>query len=406
MKKTIMVLFMTISLITVYVVGGCAPTTEPVVDEPVVDEPVVDEPEPVVDEPVVDEPEPVVDEPAEEPLELVDVTWISPRGSLEGMGEFAFWVADEMGYFEELGINLIMEPGPDEALATTKFTAEGHADVGLPSPGVLVASRDEDVDVTMVFNTYPAQVFNFAVHEDSDIVNLEDVEGKTISVMTMGWADAIIAPLLGEIGVDPDSVEYVAAGAMWPQMVAVVQADVALGWAGYTSHWEAMGLPFRYFYGHEFSEMPGNGNVVRRADLDDPEKVELYQNFFKALSMGYHFAANNPRAAAQINYEKFPALGATMAPGEALGTMVEYLELSIYGPRQYGGWGGFPMESWDKYLDLVYEMGTTRERLVTEHTVNDILIEEANNFDESRVEQDAESFELGDLWNALDVPDF
>lgn len=61
-KKLLMwlpVLIITITMGSVFSLGGCAPAVEPVVEEPVVEEPAV---EPVVEEPVVEEPEPAREE--------------------------------------------------------------------------------------------------------------------------------------------------------------------------------------------------------------------------------------------------------------------------------------------------------------------------------------------------------
>ena len=39
-------------------------------------------------------------------------TWISPRGTIEVMDDYAIWVAQEMGYFGDLGVELELQPGP------------------------------------------------------------------------------------------------------------------------------------------------------------------------------------------------------------------------------------------------------------------------------------------------------
>ena len=39
-------------------------------------------------------------------------TWISPRGTIEVMDDYAIWVAQEMGYFGDLGVEVKLEPGP------------------------------------------------------------------------------------------------------------------------------------------------------------------------------------------------------------------------------------------------------------------------------------------------------
>ena len=61
-------------------------------------------------------------------------TWISPRGTIEVLDDYPYWVAKEMGYFGNIDTRL--EPGPSDGTATVKFVALGQADMGYPSPGV------------------------------------------------------------------------------------------------------------------------------------------------------------------------------------------------------------------------------------------------------------------------------
>ena len=49
--------------------------------------------------------------------ELYDLTFITPRGTIEVMDDYNLWVAIDMGYFAELGLNVIMEGGPTDAFA-------------------------------------------------------------------------------------------------------------------------------------------------------------------------------------------------------------------------------------------------------------------------------------------------
>ena len=50
-------------------------------------------------------------------------TWISPRGTLEVLDDYPYWVGKAMGYFGDLDTR--MEPGPSDGTATVKFVALG-----------------------------------------------------------------------------------------------------------------------------------------------------------------------------------------------------------------------------------------------------------------------------------------
>ena len=336
----------------------------------------------------------------QKPAELVDVTWISPRGTLDVMDDYNIWVAIEMGYFEELGINPILEPGPNEALATTKFVSEGQADIGYPSPGVLTSSVDAGMEVIMGMEMVKDQVFNFAVKEDSDIQSIADLAGKRISIWAPG-GEVITIPILKEIGIDPDSVEFVYGG-NWGQMVSLGEADAAQSWAGLGPQWDSVGLGLRYLYGTDFSTMPSNGYAVRKSDLEDPEKKELLVKFLRAAAMGIEFARHNPRAAAQITYDKFATVREQMDPELALASLQELHWLYTGSDRELGGYGTAP-DSWNTYLDIVFELGQTENHLTFDDVATNELVSGINDFDRAKVKADAEGFELNDTWEEVEV---
>ncbi len=334
--------------------------------------------------------------------ELVTMTFITPRGTVEVMDDYNLWVAIELGYFKELGLNVVMEPGPLDAFACTKFVDQKQADVGYPSPGILTASVDTGMDVIMVYEMMIDQVFDFAVRQDSPIQGLKDFEGKTISLADQGW-QVIVDPLLVEAGVDPKSVQYVAVGAQWGQAVSLGKADVALTWKGLRAQWDAQGLNLRYILGESFSKMPANGYCARQSDLKDPAKRELLVKFLRGTSMGIHFARHNPRAAAQIVYDKFAAIREQMEPDLALKSMQQLHWGYTGGERRGQGYGWFELDGWNTYLDIIAKLGQTKSRLPLEEVATNDLIKEANDFDRARVERDARNFKLNDTWKDVQV---
>ncbi len=139
------------------------------------------------------------------------IVWVSPRGNLEVMDDFNLWVAHEMGYFKELNLDVVLQPGPTEAMAVTKLVGQKQADIGFPSPGVLLSSIDAGIPVVLVWEMVMKQVFDFALPENSPIAKVQDLEGKTIAVASEGWR-VIIDPILVEAGLDPKSVTYLNGG--------------------------------------------------------------------------------------------------------------------------------------------------------------------------------------------------
>jgi len=334
------------------------------------------------------------------PEELVKMTWITPRGTLDVPDDYCLWVAKDMGYFEELGLDVTLEPGPQDAFACTKFVDQKQADLGYPSPGVLTASVDQGMDVIMMFEMMIGQVFDFAVPVDSPIKDVRDIEGKTMSLGFAGW-EVIVEPIFLELGIDPKSVTYVYSGMQMGQAVAMGQADVALSWEGLRAQWQAQGLNLRYFVGQEFSIMPANGYVGRKTDLADPAKRELLVKFLKGTAMGIHFYTANSRAAAQIMYNNLPAVREQMEPVLAYESMNQLAFPNSEGERRGKGYGWHDHDGWNKYLDIIAELGQTSRRLDVDEVITNELIEEANDFNRGRVEKDAKNFELDNKWAAV-----
>jgi|GEM_PF-191156 NitT/TauT family transport system substrate-binding protein len=333
---------------------------------------------------------------------LDKIVWVSPRGTLEVMDDFNLWVADKLGYFKANGLQVDLQPGPLEALAVTKLVAANQADVGYPSPGVLLSSIDAGMPLIQPWDMMLGQTFNFAVPEASSIKSVKDLAGKKISLGSEGWS-VIVDPILVEAGVDPKSVTYLNAGGQWAQSVASGQADAALSWRGLTSQWTAQGLKFRYLIGTDFSKQPSNGYAIRKADLQDPAKKDMWTRFFKANAMAFEFAKDNPRAAAQIVYEQFPAIREQMKPQLAFDSFLELAGLYLQSGLQGKGYGYNDLTNWQNYIDTVFKLGQIKTDYKADQVVTDELIAAANDFDKAAVKKDADSFQLSADWSAVDT---
>jgi NitT/TauT family transport system substrate-binding protein len=317
------------------------------------------------------------------------------------MDDYPLWVAIEMGYFDELGLEVELQPGVSGGPTHLALLTEGQADAAYPSPGVLTAAIDTGIDVVMGFELMLGQVFDFAVREDSEIQTLQDLEGKTISLWDISGAN-IVAPILAEAGVDPESITYVGSG-QWGQLVEQGQADAALSWEGLRAQWDAIGLDLRYLIGTEFSNDPSNGYAIRASDLEDPEKAAIMTCFLRGVAMGLEFGRVNPQAAAQITYDQSAAVREQMTPELALESMRQLMFLYNQSYAAGHGYGYSDMENWQGYLDRLYELGQTTQQLTAEEVVSNQLVEGANAFDAERVAADAEAFELSDEWAAVEL---
>src|SRR5260370_7283856 len=110
------------------------------------------------------------------------IRWVSPRGTIEVLDDYPYWVAKKFGYFGDIATTL--EPGPSEATATVKLVDQKQADVGYPSPGVFSLALAQGIPLVSVFEMGGADVFDFAFRKGEGATSLKHLEATTIVLRT------------------------------------------------------------------------------------------------------------------------------------------------------------------------------------------------------------------------------
>lgn len=313
-------------------------------------------------------------------------TWISPRGTLEVLDDYGFWVAKKMGYFGDLSID--MQPGPSDGTATVKFVDVGQADMGFPSPGVFSYALREGMKLKSVFHTAARDTFSLAFRKGEGPTDIKGIEGKTILLGSAAW-QPIVDPMLAAQGVDISTIKYVEAGwPTWGTALAGGQGDAALAWEGLRAEWIATGLEFEYWLGVQNSPLPANTFVVRAADLEDPDKKAFMEQYLKGWAMGMEFAEHNPQAAVQAVFDQFPTLGQNVGPKQGCMSLIQQANVFRGDMSKRQGWGWHDMASWQNFFDLTAQIGQT-EVIKAEDVCSNDLIAGANAFDIEKVKADA-----------------
>ncbi len=329
------------------------------------------------------------------------IRWVSPRGTVEVLDDYPYWVAVKFGYFG--GIETTLEPGPSDATATVKLVDQNQADVGYPSPGVFSLALAQGIPLVSAFHMGGGDVFDFAFRKGEKPADLKWLEGKTVVLGSAGW-QSICDPMLKAAGVDVTKVKYVEGG--WPAWGTVLKegkGDSALAWEGLRAQWKGQGLDFDYILGRDFSKLPANSFVIRKADFDDAAKREVYGRYFQGWAAGLEFGKHNPRAATQIVMEQFPGLGSQMTPDVAVESMMQLA--AVFGGRmdERKKWGYHLPESWQLFFDVGREIGQITGDFKLEDVVKNDLIDVANSFDAAKVKADADGFALSEAYNGVNV---
>ena len=329
------------------------------------------------------------------------IRWVSPRGTIEVLDDYPYWVGKKYGYFGD--IETTLEPGPSDATATVKLVDQNQADVGYPSPGVFSLALTQGIPLVSAFHMGGADVFDFAFRKGEKPDSLKALEGKTVVLGSAGW-QSICDPMLKAAGVDITKVKYVEGG--WPAWGTVLKegkGDSALAWEGLRAQWKGQGLDFDYILGRDFSKLPANSFVMRKADFDDAAKKEVYARYFQGWAAGLEFGKINPRAATQIVMEQFPGLSSQMTPDVAVESQMQLANVFAGRMDERKKWGFHLMDSWQMFFDVGREIGQITTEFKTEDVVKNDLIDTANSFDAAKVKADADGFALSDAYSKVDV---
>jgi len=332
-------------------------------------------------------------------------TWISPRGTIEVMDDYAIWVAKAMGYFDELGVEVEMQPGPPGGTSVVQFTSVGKSDMGFPAPGILGNSIESDMGLVSVFGTGARDLFNIAFRKGEGMTDLKGLEGKTVLLGSAAW-QSIVDPMLKVLGVDTTKVNYVEAGfPNWTNALASGQGDACLAWEGLRAALDANGLEFDYWLGMRGSPLPSNSQVVRRADVEDPERNAFLKKFIKGMAMGHEFAEHNPRAAADIVFKALPATKEAFGARYGTESLMQIHRTFQSQKTKDLGWGYHEVADFDLFFGVQKQLGLLSIDInAADYVLND-FIPEANQFDRAKVMADAKGYALPEDLAAVDMAD-
>jgi NitT/TauT family transport system substrate-binding protein len=329
------------------------------------------------------------------------IRWVSPRGTIEVLDDYPYWVAKKFGYFGDIATTL--EPGPSDATATVKLVDQKQSDMGYPSPGVFSLGLEQGMPLVSVFHMGGSDVFDIAFRKGEKPKSLNDLEGKTILLGSAGW-QSICDPMLSAAGVDIKKIKYVEAG--WPTWGTALKAekgDAALSWEGLRAQWKGQGLDFDYFLGKDFSKLPANSFVIRKADFEDPAKQKVYARYLQGWAAGLEFGKENPRAATEIVMMQFPGLASQMNPTVATESMMQLGNVFAGRMDERKKWGFHLYPSWQLFFDTGRKVGQITGDFKVADVCKNELIDEANAFDAAKVKADADGFAITPDYKSVDV---
>lgn len=247
--------------------------------------------------------------------ETVNVTYLTSFNTF-GRDSYAY-VAKELGFFEEAGFNVDIQPGTG-TVDVLKLVASGKADFGVGDfQAAALTIANEDLPVRIVSSIQDKSLAAIATAEGYGIEVPADLEGKKIADQPGSVNEVLFPVYAAAAGIDASKVEFVPAQPpALPQLLASKQVDaigqfvVAGGLIKGATGAEAIFLPFSDY----LEDLYGNALFANEKVLDaDPEMVT---RFNEALHRGLAYAIEHPEEAGEILHKFQPTQVAAVAVGE------------------------------------------------------------------------------------------
>lgn len=218
-----------------------------------------------------------------------------------------YFVAQEMGFYEEEGLNVTILPGgPD--IAPTQVLAGGGADVIVEWMPAALAARERGLPLVNIAQPFKSSGMMLTCLQESGIENPEtDFAGQTLGVWFSGNEYPFLS-WMSTLGLSteggPDGVTVLKQGFNVDPLLQKQAACIST--MTYNEYWQVIDAGIAeddlvtFKYEDQGVATLEDGLYVLESTLQDEAKVDSLARFVRASMRGWEHAAENPEEAAQI----------------------------------------------------------------------------------------------------------
>lgn len=292
--------------------------------------------------------------------------------------EYPHRVAEAQGFFEEEGLATTYAYAGGSAEVIQQLVA-GQGDVGVSCASAIVAGFEQGfTEVRPLFTTVYGSIFGMAVPGDSDITEVEQLEGKTIGISDPAGGEVpVVRGLLETAGLSEDDVKLLPIGEGTAVALRAVQNGDVDAIGGSFSDFvglQVQGLELEYIGGDAISDLPAC--AVLATDDYLAENQEAVEGFLRGSAKGVLWGQDNQEETLEILREASPEGFA-----DDLGAQMVELYMPLMAPQDEERVGDISADSYRAYFDFVKAEAPDN----LDELINDEFIEDANDFDRAEV---------------------
>jgi NitT/TauT family transport system substrate-binding protein len=306
------------------------------------------------------------------------------------------WLAaDQLGYFEDLGIDVEFVATGGSGDAMEQIIA-GNADAGNPSAPAFGEAVLVGLDAVNMFTYSSGAIFGIFVPESEGVTDIAGLKGKNIGISEPGGGEvAFLEAALRAEGIDPiTEVQLIPIGDGGPETLAALEnGSVDAYSTAYNDIFalQTAGVNLLDLTPDIYNTFPARGIITTSKVLE--EKPEAMENLAKGTAMGIYFCLQNEDACLDMMKGAIPAVFEQNADGVSQGDLRFDLSLKQVPPADESRIGAHDVAGTQEFLDLIKSTSEEYQDVQAEDVLNDDFIDSANDFDRAAVEEDAASYE-------------
>ncbi|RYF77737.1 MAG: ABC transporter substrate-binding protein [Cytophagaceae bacterium] len=284
-----------------------------------------------------------------------------------------FFVARELGYYSERGIDLAISTPADDNYETTpaKKLELRQVDFALaPFESVLsLHTKENSLDVRAIAALLQEDISAVVALSSSHITRPKDLDGRTYASYKARYEDSIIRQMIRNDGGSGDvQVLYPEKLGIWNTLLtnAADSTWIFDNWEGVEA--ETTGVALTKFrladYGIPYAYSP----VLIANQEAIEQNRDLYTSFLEATKQGFLFAKANAKAAVEILSKYVP---------ERDTQAIDLLKSQTYTSVQYGdeiSWGKMEADRIQRFVDWLNELGLEKAPLPVDQLFTNELL--------------------------------
>ena len=338
----------------------------------------------------------------EAPKELTTVT-MAFTSAQPYLGHTTYFVAQELGYWAEEGLDVQFEWTSGSSQAIQLLTAK-QIDFTAANHDTLIFAIDKGAALKAVFQEHTKCEFVFAVPKDSPIQTIEDMQGKRIGVSSLssGFVSFAKAAFF-EAGLDHENINFVevGSGATAATAISAGEIDVLGLWeVAFATLENTLGADyFNYIKPPIYDRLACNAVITSDALIEN--NPDVVTGFLRGLAKATLFMQTNPDAAIDIFYAAVPE---AKPQGQDAATILAEARHVIDSENLQRSNKNRPEANPDQLWGFVVEselieaqevnimMGMLANRLEADKMLTNEFVEPLNDFDSDAIIQQAQSY--------------